>query len=249
MKYITLTIFIFIFIKAEGQSLSAEVTYAFGTNNKRITKTDELKIFKGTEFKLTCNATKSRFELIKKMDSDASKSNNRFIALAGAKGVFYKDLKTKEHLKTKTFRREDFIIVNDPNDQRYKWKLTKETKIIGGYKCYKAVHIDSGEFEGTKFSIETIVYYTPDIPLQFGPIQFYGLPGLILEAQSSNYYYIAKKILFSKHKKVDIKRPSKGKEVAFKEFTDHMFKVLKIDPEKEMEKGKKSIREELKKKN
>lgn len=233
MKSIILTIFILIFINTEGQNLSAEVIYAFGTDNELITKSDELKIFKGTEFKLLCNTTKSRFELVKKMDSDALRSNNRFVSLAGAKGVFYKDLTAKEHLKTKSFLRANFIIINDPHEDRYQWKLTKETKMIGDYKCYKAVHTDTVEFEGQKVSIETIVYYTPDIPLQFGPVQFYGLPGLILEAQSENYYYIAKRITFNKNKKETIDRPTKGKEVTFKEFSNHMVKAMKMEREKE----------------
>ena len=226
MKKNILFYFLFLTYAFYGQNLSVEVIYDFGTDNKKITITDEFKFFENTEFRLICNNTKSRFELIEKSHIDASKVNKNFVALAGASGIFYKDLAINEHLRTKSFRKESFIISNIPYDNRYKWKLTKETKKIGGYICYKAVHTDSGELEGRKFSIETVVYYAPDLLLPFGPIHFYGLPGLVLEAQSHNYYFIAKKVEVYNDKKIDIPRPKIGKEV---EYIKNMKKFIKHD--------------------
>ncbi len=53
------------------------------------------------------------------------------------------------------------------------WKLYKEVKIIANYKCHKA----TTNFRGRKY----VAWYTTDIPVNFGPWKFKGLPGLILE--------------------------------------------------------------------
>jgi len=230
-----------------SQEINVEVIYAFGTDNKLITKSDEFKMFKGIEFMLVCTATKSRFELIEKMDSDATKSNRRFVSLASARGVFYRNSKTKENIRLKKFKNKDFTI-SKPYKERYQWKLTKETKIIGGYLCYKAIHTDSGEFEGQKFSVKTIAYYTPEIPLPFGPINMNELPGLVLEAQSKGYYYIAKNIVVSKNKNKKIERPSVGEEVTYKEFMDYVRKSVPVgEKERILQKLREKIKEEKKK--
>lgn len=75
-----------------------------------------------------------------------------------------------------------------------KWKLISEdTKTIGGFECYKA----TANFRGS----EITAYYSPEIPIPFGPFKFKGLPGLILEVFNTNssykYYWQAKKINFN----------------------------------------------------
>ncbi|QKG80143.1 GLPGLI family protein [Tenuifilum thalassicum] len=54
------------------------------------------------------------------------------------------------------------------------WKIEHDTKIIGRFKCQKA----TCTFRGREYS----VWFTPDIPVSFGPWKLSGLPGLILEA-------------------------------------------------------------------
>ncbi|RLD60552.1 MAG: GLPGLI family protein, partial [Bacteroidetes bacterium] len=67
-----------------------------------------------------------------------------------------------------------FLIIEPP--KQFNWKLTNETKIILGYTCYKATH----NREGGNPVIVT-AWYCPEIPYQFGPKGYAGLPGLILE--------------------------------------------------------------------
>lgn len=64
------------------------------------------------------------------------------------------------------------------------WKLSKDIKKIGKFTCKKATAF----FRGREYT----AWYTPEIPVPFGPWKLQGLPGLILEAYDVNksvYWY------------------------------------------------------------
>ncbi|WP_040555915.1 GLPGLI family protein [Psychroflexus gondwanensis] len=82
------------------------------------------------------------------------------------------------------------------------WKLnTNESKILNTFKCYKA--------EGTFRGSEIIAYYTPEIPIVFGPFKFKGLPGLIMEVYNDDnglqYHWKASKIIIPFKQDIDLK--------------------------------------------
>jgi GLPGLI family protein len=58
------------------------------------------------------------------------------------------------------------------------WKIESDTKIFGAYTCQKAV----GKFRNRVYE----VWFAPDIPIPSGPFKLSGLPGLILEAKSTD---------------------------------------------------------------
>lgn len=58
------------------------------------------------------------------------------------------------------------------------WTLLPEHKRFGQYSCSHA----RGKFRGREYE----VWYAPDIPIPSGPFKLGGLPGLILEAQSTD---------------------------------------------------------------
>ncbi len=106
-----------------------------------------------------------------------------------------------------------------------KWKLTKETKNISGYKCYKATYTYIQKWRGREFPWEVVAWYSPEIPLQYGPIRYSGLPGLILELSENKLGFVVDKIKFSKEK-VKIKIPNKG-EVLTEEEVNKRHKKAK----------------------
>lgn len=106
-----------------------------------------------------------------------------------------------------------------------KWHLTSETKKISGYKCYKATYTYIQKHGGREFPWEVIAWYCPEISLQFGPIRYSGLPGLILELSEDNRGFVVDKINFSKEE-VKIKRPNKG-EVLTEEEINRRHKKAK----------------------
>lgn len=62
------------------------------------------------------------------------------------------------------------------------WTETGRTKEIHGLTCKEAIC----SFRGRDY----VAYYSPDIPLRYGPDVFGGLPGLIMELQDGNSEYI-----------------------------------------------------------
>ncbi len=55
------------------------------------------------------------------------------------------------------------------------WELHPETKTIGKFTCNKA----SCTFRGRTYE----VWYTPEIPVFYGPWKLHGLPGLVMEVK------------------------------------------------------------------
>ncbi len=66
------------------------------------------------------------------------------------------------------------------------WKISDSTKTFGSYPVQKAVT----EFGGRNW----VAWFTPDIPIPYGPYKFNGLPGLIMELYDSKKEYYFKLI-------------------------------------------------------
>ncbi|MEM7483759.1 MAG: GLPGLI family protein [Bacteroidota bacterium] len=69
-------------------------------------------------------------------------------------------------------------------------------------------------------------WYTPEIPVGQGPGNYWGLPGLILEVNDERTAILCSKIVLNPENKVEIKAPSKGKEVSQDEYNDIMAKKM-----------------------
>lgn len=62
------------------------------------------------------------------------------------------------------------------------WSVTQEEKNVAGYSCKKATTI----FGGRTWN----AWFTEEIPISDGPYKFYGLPGLIVQANDSKSEYV-----------------------------------------------------------
>lgn len=74
--------------------------------------------------------------------------------------------------------------------------------------------------------ITVTAWYTPQIPVNQGPGDYWGLPGLILEVNANRTTILCSKIVLNPEEKEDIKMPSKGKEVTRPEYNDIMKKKM-----------------------
>lgn len=88
--------------------------------------------------------------------------------------VYYAFKKNNNIYKKETILKNDFYIVK--NDFSYEWEITNERKKIAGFECIKAVSNKRGN--------KIIAWFTNKIPINYGPLGLYGLPGLILEAET-----------------------------------------------------------------
>lgn len=62
------------------------------------------------------------------------------------------------------------------------WSLSEGDSIIEGYSCKKA----TARFRGRDY----IAWYSPDVPLSYGPYKFGGLPGLILSIYDTKKHHV-----------------------------------------------------------
>jgi len=167
-------------------------------------------------FKLEFNKTKSSFKYINKLNSDPtfSEVENRIARSAFTSSFdFYCDILTN----TQITKGSDNILIENKNS-KLDWIISSDSKKIDNYLCYKATCRESYFSRNTN----DIAYYTieawfaPMLPYGFGPIQFNGLPGLILELHYINTTYFATKILLS-DKDIPINLP-KGKTISKEEY-------------------------------
>lgn len=130
--------------------------------------------------------------------------------LAGSNNVYYVNSSKKENLEQDCKLMGECFLISNPV---YKWSLTQETKKIGNYLCFKAVSIKI--YKGKKSY--KVAWYTPSIPVNFGPKDFNGLPGLILELEAFGLIFKAKKIKLNLNETIVINKP-KGINITQFEF-------------------------------
>ncbi|MBT8267920.1 MAG: GLPGLI family protein [Flavobacteriaceae bacterium] len=75
--------------------------------------------------------------------------------------------------------------------------------------------------------VEVVAWYAPQIPVNQGPGEYWGLPGLILEVSSGRTTILCSKIILNPEQKKEIKAPTKGKVVTRKEYNDTVKQKMK----------------------
>lgn len=75
-------------------------------------------------------------------------------------------------------------------------------------------------------TIEVTAWYTPQIPINQGPSDYWGLPGLILEVNADRTTILCSKIVMNPDEKEIIEKPEKGEEVTKKEYAEIITKKM-----------------------
>ena len=100
----------------------------------------------------------------------------------------------------------EFLIKTPSN---HNWNISSESKKIDNYLCYKATYTESYTARDGKTKERVITaWFCPELPYSFGPLEFNGLPGLILELEKYDNKVVAKSIILSK-KEIELKIPNK----------------------------------------
>jgi GLPGLI family protein len=195
------------------------------------------------EYTLDFNKDASLYKVVESLETPTVSGGGMQIVVAGAgeADVLYKNISENRLANKSDIFGKTFLIKDSLPEQQ--WTLTKETKNIGQYTCFKATRTEtrtvqssfsSNEDEGTEASSETTeeeititAWYTPQIPLGHGPGRHYGLPGLILEISDGTQSILCSKIVLNPKDGVKVEEPTKGKEVTQEEYNAIMQEKMK----------------------
>jgi len=93
----------------------------------------------------------------------------------------------------------------------------------------------SDEIEVPK-TVEVTAWYTPQIPVNQGPGEYWGLPGLILEVNADRTTILCNRITLNPQQKIEIQAPEKGKVISRSDYNATVKK--KMEEMREMYRGR-----------
>lgn len=196
------------------------------------------------EYTLEFDADESLYKVVENLDKPTAMGGGGMqivVAGTGSESILYKNTAENRYANKTDMFGKTFLIKDDIESKD--WTLTKETKNIGEYLCFKAtrtetrtvttvMNTEGGEDDGadstTKEEEITITaWYTLQIPVQHGPSNYGGLPGLILEVSDGTESILCSRIVLNPTNGVDLSEPTKGKEVTQEEYDEIMDKKMK----------------------
>lgn len=201
------------------KTTSGSITYTINLSPeliKSISKTNNpntraiLKNSKEVSYALNFNSKSSTYQKNESLYDESKQKLNLVATGAGGTGIFYYNTEDNALLKQLTIGGDTFLITQNAK----KWKLLNTSKKIGKYNCYKATLLNNNNKE-TKVT----AWYTLDIPLAYGPKDYNGLPGIILELYEGKFFFKASKIELSNKNKI-IEKPVDGLKLTQEEFNN-----------------------------
>lgn len=243
MKKLQAIIFVLVFygmlnqMGAQGTNDYIKVTYKLRTesnNNSKPHKHKEIienlfKISKEMEFELIANEQLGVYQYNKKLEIGEDNITYKLaVNLGGGNSIYYRT-SDKKIMHVQDFGKK-MNVIYDPNELN--WEITKETRRIMGYTCYKAIgykeQYDPGREKMLTFS--PIAWFAPELNLPFGPKGIDGLPGLVLEgSMNGKLFFYANKIEFNeKLKNGKALRIEKGENLSETEYLELLQKMRPV---------------------
>lgn len=211
---------------------------------------ESMKVFHSRKrtFVLNFNKNESVYQEEEQLELPAAPTKGMVIKMVSSGfGKTYKNLSTKKEIIERDMFSKDFL-VTEPL-VLIEWKLESETKKIGNYTCYKATGIipisEADEEAYSKRVLEQeqrnsifldiekllpqkiTVWYTPEIPVNHGPENLWGLPGLILEVNDGRTITLCSKIVLNAKNNLKINAPTKGTVISQRDYDNLEQKKLK----------------------
>lgn len=103
------------------------------------------------------------------------------------------------------------------NDLRENDRMKKEADSLIALGKEPQVMVDMTNVEA---------WYSPQIPVSHGPLEYWGLPGLILEVSAGNTTILCSKITLNPEEKIEIEAPKKGKEITKKDYKETIVEKM-----------------------
>lgn len=174
-----------------------------------------IEIAKTHKFELKFNSNSSSFSPVERLSNEQFDANLIDLAniVYSTSENFFIDI-NKEELITKN---NDGSLVKSKTLESSGWEISTETKTIDTYLCYKAIYNYEYVARNNQIKTKTITaWFAPSLPFSFGPLQFHGLPGLILELNKDYTTYSVQKIVLL-DEQINIDFP-KGKTISTEEY-------------------------------
>src|SRR5690606_24946090 len=204
-------------------SVSQNATFTKNLQKEKRSTTNSLIVglsenLKEIELSLIFNSDNASFYTLKKapMINAGSQSIMQEFAINMAYTGDYFRLTEKEGIFYDPNSLSDADLIVQYED--LKWELIDEQKKIGNYVCYKANSEMVIKNTQGNFHRKVVAWYCPDIPVDYGPSRFGGLPGLILEVDDGEMHYKAMNIQFRNKIKIPKARMQKITLVSEKEY-------------------------------
>jgi len=140
------------------------------------------------------------------------------------------DLSTNSVVATRDLMGKKFLVTGKP--EKYKWKMTGKNKQVGSYLCQEATWQDS--------TTQIVAWFTPMIPVQAGPGDYTGLPGVILHMNINDgeREITATDVQLGEVGSSILVAPTEGKEVSQEEWSKIRKEKMKEMEEEYGGKGK-----------
>lgn len=135
----------------------------------------------------------------------SDKTNGSNMLIGGVNSI-YIDREKDSIITEKTIIDKKYVIKDISISPR--WKMTEEKRVINGKQCMKAI---------ARGLLKVEAWYTTEIPFKFGPLGYYGLPGLIVELSTPSDVYALKSFEYLLEEP-KIKSPAKGTLITDAEF-------------------------------
>lgn len=178
-------------ITTQRKQLSPEMMHAY----ERL-RIFELKYING----------KSKYSVLYSMIDDVKDETDIYI---NKSSVCYKDLTKGYYIMIGDYIGKSRAI-REHFEDIYDWTISKQNKIIAGYKCQKAQ---------TSYNNYTITaWFTEEIPIIDGPSRVCGLPGLILRTETKFGITEVIDIQVIQNSNETIKIPTKETYLSFPEY-------------------------------
>ena len=195
------------------------------------------------QYVLTFNKIECLYEEQQKLDKPEATDGMSISISFSSAGKKYLNVKEKSSVVEDEIFGKEFLVVEPL--VKPEWKLIDETKKIGDYNCFKAELVipvsekqknDYDEFlkkeekKPALFKMDkpedkvVTAWYSPEIPVSFGPDNYWGLPGLILEVNDGDNMLLCSKVVLGTKEKTKIKAPNTGEKVTQKKFDEILKK-------------------------
>lgn len=133
----------------------------------------------------------------------------------------FKATAVKEASKTdfRNFRRKKEEPKKDTEEGKTDEKATEEKKEEKKTNFFAEIDMPK--------EVTVTAWYCPEIPVNQGPDEYWGLPGLIMEVNDGKTIIMCSKLVLNVKEKIEIKAPTGGDKVTQKEYDDIMIKKMK----------------------